>query len=111
MTAPTIFISYSHKDEVWKDRLLDHLGGLEEEGFLKVWNDRNIGAGDEWFEEIRNAMDAAQVAVFGRSGCPGDSGPAAPLRTIPRISLAILVSSEFSLLRKLSRGRPSSGRA
>jgi tetratricopeptide (TPR) repeat protein len=63
-TAPTVFISYSHKDEVWKDRLLDHLGGLEEEGLLKVWNDRNIGAGDEWFEEIRNAMNAAQVAVF-----------------------------------------------
>ncbi len=63
-TAPTVFISYSHKDEVWKDRLLDHLGGLEEEGLLKVWNDRNIGAGDEWFEEIRNAMDAARVAVF-----------------------------------------------
>jgi tetratricopeptide (TPR) repeat protein len=63
-TAPTVFISYSHQDEVWKDRLLDHLGGLEEEGLLKVWNDRNLGAGDEWFEEIRNAMDAAQVAVF-----------------------------------------------
>jgi hypothetical protein len=64
LTAPTVFISYSHKDEAWKDRLLDHLGGLEEEGLLKVWNDRNIGAGDEWFEEIRNAMDAARVAVF-----------------------------------------------
>jgi hypothetical protein len=63
-TAPTVFISYSHQDEVWKNRLLDHLGGLEEEGLLKVWNDRNLGAGDEWFEEIRNAMDAAQVAVF-----------------------------------------------
>ncbi len=63
-TAPSVFISYSHKDEVWKDRLLDHLGGLEEEGLLKIWNDRNLGAGDEWFEEIRNAMDAAKVAVF-----------------------------------------------
>ncbi len=63
-TAPTVFISYSHQDEAWKDRLLDHLGSLEEEGLLKVWNDRNLGAGDEWFEEIRNAMDAAQVAVF-----------------------------------------------
>jgi hypothetical protein len=63
-TAPTVFISYSHQDEVWKDRLLEHLGGLEEEGLLKVWSDRNLGAGDEWFEEIRNAMDAAKVAVF-----------------------------------------------
>jgi tetratricopeptide (TPR) repeat protein len=63
-TVPTVFISYSHKDEDWKDRLLDHLGGLEEEGLLQTWNDRNIGAGDEWFEGIRNAMDGARVAVL-----------------------------------------------
>jgi len=25
MTKPTIFISYSHKDEVWKNRLVSHL--------------------------------------------------------------------------------------
>src|SRR3954471_6283819 len=62
--VPTVFISYSHQDEVWKDRLLEHLGVLEEEGLLKTWNDRNIGAGDEWFEEIRTAMNAARVAVF-----------------------------------------------
>jgi hypothetical protein len=63
-TAPTVFISYSHQDEVWKDRLLEHLGVLEEEGLLKTWNDRNIGAGDEWLEEIRTAMSSARVAVF-----------------------------------------------
>ncbi len=63
-SAPTVFISYSHQDEVWKDRLLDHLGVLEEEGLLKTWNDRNLGAGDEWLEEIRAAMNDAQVAVF-----------------------------------------------
>ena len=25
MTKPTVFISYSHKDEEWKDRLVSHL--------------------------------------------------------------------------------------
>ena len=25
MTNPTVFISYSHKDEEWKDRLVTHL--------------------------------------------------------------------------------------
>jgi len=25
MTKPTVFISYSHKDEVWKDRLVIQL--------------------------------------------------------------------------------------
>jgi tetratricopeptide (TPR) repeat protein len=63
-TAPTVFISYSHKDEVWKDRLVTHLGVLEHQGLLQTWNDRNIGAGDEWFEEIRKGMDTAKVAVL-----------------------------------------------
>jgi tetratricopeptide (TPR) repeat protein len=62
--APSVFISYSHQDEVWKNRLLDHLGGLEEEGLLATWNDRNLGAGDDWFEAIRKAMDEAEVAVL-----------------------------------------------
>jgi tetratricopeptide (TPR) repeat protein len=62
--APTVFISYSHKDEVWKDRLVTHLGVLEHQGLLQTWNDRNIGAGDEWLEEIRKGMDAAKVAVL-----------------------------------------------
>lgn len=64
MPIPTVFISYSHKDEDWKDRLVTHLGVLEEEGLLRTWNDRKIGAGDEWFEEIRKAMDTARVAVL-----------------------------------------------
>ncbi len=64
MPAPTVFISYSHKDEDWKDRLVTHLGVLEEEGLLQTWNDRKIGAGDEWFEEIRKGMDTARVAVL-----------------------------------------------
>lgn len=35
MTAPSIFISYSHKDEIWKDRLRPHLGMLEKTAVLK----------------------------------------------------------------------------
>src|SRR6185295_362130 len=63
MPAPTVFISYSHKDEDWKDRLVTHLGVLQHQGRLRTWTDRNIGAGDEWFEEIRKAMNEARVAV------------------------------------------------
>src|SRR5579872_597387 len=63
-TTPTVFISYSHKDVSWKDHLLDHLGGLEEEGFLKIWHDRDLDAGDEWFEKIQGAMNEAKVAIL-----------------------------------------------
>src|SRR5690242_9201324 len=63
-TAPTVFISYSHKDEVWKDRLVKQLAVLQKQGLLKAWNDRRIGAGQEWLEEIQKGMADARVAVF-----------------------------------------------
>ena len=45
MPGPSVFISYSHKDETWKDRLVTHLGVLQREGLLDTWDDRQIGAG------------------------------------------------------------------
>lgn len=60
----TVFISYSHQDEDWKDRLVKHLGVLQQQDLLRTWNDRVIGAGAEWFAEIQRAMEDAQVAVL-----------------------------------------------
>ncbi len=37
-----IFISYSHVDEEWKDRLVKHLKVLQLEGIFDVWDDRRI---------------------------------------------------------------------
>lgn len=51
MTLPTVFISYSHKDEEWKDRLVTHLSVLERAGLLDVWDDRRIEAGADWYAE------------------------------------------------------------
>jgi hypothetical protein len=64
MDHPTVFISYSHKDEDWKDRLVTHLGVLQQEGIFDVWDDRRIGAGEDWEREIQKAMDAASVAIL-----------------------------------------------
>ena len=61
---PSVFLSYSHKDEVWKDRLQTHLGVLEKQGLLETWDDRRIGGGADWFEEIQEAMADASVAVL-----------------------------------------------
>jgi len=59
MPSPSVFISYSHKDEDWKDRLVTHLGVLEEAGILDLWNDRRIEAGDDWKPEIEEAESTA----------------------------------------------------
>jgi WD40 repeat protein/uncharacterized protein YjbI with pentapeptide repeats len=60
----SVFLSYSHRDEAWKDRLQTHLGVLEAQGLLDVWNDRRIAAGADWHSEIAAAIDRATVAVL-----------------------------------------------
>lgn len=68
MSAPkveTVFISYSHKDERWKDRLLPHLHALVEAGVqMRVWHDRKIDGGDRWYPEITTAMDDSVAAIL-----------------------------------------------
>jgi hypothetical protein len=63
-TAPTVFISYSHKDKVWKDRLLTHLQISEKEGLLELWDDRRIAAGTEWHSGIQTAIDTADIGIL-----------------------------------------------
>ena len=61
----TVFISYSHQDEAWKNKLLPHLHALEQAGVeMKVWHDRKIDGGDKWYPEIQEAMNNAAVGVL-----------------------------------------------
>lgn len=61
---PIVFISYSHKDEKWKDLLLPHLKMLQKAGrLIVIWDDRKIDGGDTWYPEIVEAMDRAAAAV------------------------------------------------
>lgn len=62
MNTPTLFISYSHLDEVWKDRLRKQLAVLPIR--LTAWHDRTISGGDDWELQIREAMDQADVAIL-----------------------------------------------
>lgn len=64
VSMATVFISYSHRDEDLKDRLVSQLGVLREQGYLDLWDDRKIGAGQDWYQEIQQAMDVASVAVL-----------------------------------------------
>lgn len=65
MPAPVVFISYSHKDEAWKDKLLPHLNALVQAGVaMEVWHDRRIDGGDKWYPEITDAMDKAAAAIL-----------------------------------------------
>ncbi|MCI0691685.1 TIR domain-containing protein [candidate division KSB1 bacterium] len=59
-----IFISYSHQDEAWKDRLVAHLGVLQEQGLLEIWDDRRIAAGDDWLPQIEQALNSASIGIL-----------------------------------------------
>ena len=63
-TRTKVFISYSHADKEWLDRLKRHLKPLVREGNLDCWDDTHIQPGNDWQQEIRNALDTAQVAVL-----------------------------------------------
>lgn len=64
MSKPSVFISYSHKDEEWKDKLVTHLSVLQEQGLLHIWEDRRIAVGDDWLPEIQKAIQSAHVAIL-----------------------------------------------
>lgn len=64
MTQPIIFISYSHKDEAWKECLETQLQVLAKEGIFDVWDDRQITTGDEWQPKIEKSMETATLAIL-----------------------------------------------
>jgi len=61
---PKVFISYSHKDETWKDKIVDHLSIVAREEDFDVWQDRKIDPGSEWYETIVHQIEEAGVAIL-----------------------------------------------
>lgn len=59
-----VFISYSHKDTAWLEKVKMFLRPLENQGLLHIWDDTDIRPGSEWLEEIKRSLESAQVAVF-----------------------------------------------
>lgn len=61
---PLVFISYGHKDEEWRDRLVEHLSVLEQNFIMDLWYDKHIGIGKEWLKEIKDALARSHAAVL-----------------------------------------------
>src|SRR2546423_489183 len=64
MPRTKVFISYSHADRRFLDRLRVFLKPLERDGRVEWWDDTRLKAGSKWREEIKTAVDNARVAVL-----------------------------------------------
>lgn len=61
-----IFISYSHKDSVWLEKVRNHINVLKNhlEINIEVWDDNKLEVGDVWKEEIKQSLEEAGIAIF-----------------------------------------------
>src|SRR5438067_632555 len=59
-----VFISYSHEDKEWLDRVQVHLKPLERDHAISVWSDKQIQAGSRWRQEIERALQKTRIAVL-----------------------------------------------
>lgn len=58
-----LFISYSHNDERWAERLCDHLSALKQQGLVQEWHDRKINPGENWEEAIDTELNRANLII------------------------------------------------
>lgn len=60
----TAFISYSHKDETFRQELETHLAPLRRQHLIDVWHDRKIPAGDHLDDTISAHLESADLVLM-----------------------------------------------
>jgi formylglycine-generating enzyme required for sulfatase activity len=59
-----VFVSYSHEDAPWLNRLKVHMKPLIRDGLVDFWDDTKIRPGMDWKSSIREAISSASVAIL-----------------------------------------------
>src|SRR5579871_438021 len=66
-----LFISYSHRDYVWMDRLVPLLDGFQSDDrvgnrgiqYLRAWHDNELTAGNQWDGQIKRELEKMDIFV------------------------------------------------
>jgi len=59
-----VFISYSHKDKKFLERLHTHLRMYERDGRIDYWDDTRLTPGSKWQDKISVEINCARIAVL-----------------------------------------------
>lgn len=59
-----IFVSYSHVDNKYLDRLKVHIKPLERNNLVELWSDTLIMSGEKWKQKIEKALNEASIAIL-----------------------------------------------
>jgi TIR domain len=64
LAGRSVFISYAHKDERYRQKLEISLTQFQRDGLITVWHDRKILPGQEWDQEIDRNLESAEIILL-----------------------------------------------
>ena len=59
-----IFVTYSHKDTIAKDKLIASFAELKHEGIIDIWHDNEITAGERWRDTIFSNLTDSDILLY-----------------------------------------------
>lgn len=64
MTAPRVFLSYSHADSAMRDQVEKQLAALKRQGVIAVWHDRCIEPGQDFAQQIDDHINQDEIILL-----------------------------------------------
>ena len=59
-----LFFSYARQDRGLRDKLEEHLSNLKYRGLISTWHIREIGAGEDWQQQVDIHLESAHIILL-----------------------------------------------